>query len=80
MRVEVQQTVEMECPGAEPGARLCFQRAIYRYDDAAAETGYRFIWRRPNGRLQPARGQAIIPSARILRTLLRRAEEEGWFA
>ena len=44
------------------------------------ETGYRFIWRRPNGRLQPARGQAIIPSARILRALLLRAEEEGWFA
>ncbi len=80
MRVKVQHTVELECPGAEPGARLCFQSAIYRYDDATPETGYRFIWRRPNGRLQPARGQARIPSGDILRTLLRRAQEEGWFA
>ena len=40
---------------------LCFQYCEYLYDDNTFEKGYRFIWRRPNGNLQPARGQARIP-------------------
>jgi hypothetical protein len=44
------------------GWRLCLQWARYQYDDKSEpETGYRFIWRRPDGSLQPARGQARIP-------------------
>jgi hypothetical protein len=43
--------------------RLCFQWVTYRYEDGSpAQDGYRFIWRRPDGSLQPARGQARIPS------------------
>ena len=28
---------------------LCFQYCEYFYDDNTSETGYRFIWRKPNG-------------------------------
>jgi hypothetical protein len=58
---------------------LCFQWGTYRYEDGGAQTGYRFIWRRPNQNLQPARAQARIPSAAVLLELLQRATEAGWF-
>jgi hypothetical protein len=45
------------------GWRLCLQWGRYQYDDKTEpQAGYRFIWRRPDGSLQPARGQARIPS------------------
>lgn len=40
---------------------LCFQRCVWKYSDNSTEEGYRFIWKRPDGSLQPARGQARIP-------------------
>lgn len=58
--------------------RLCFQRVRYVYDDGSLEEGFRFIWRRPDGSLQGARGQARIPALRVARILMARAEEEGW--
>ena len=61
------------------GWRLCFQWGVYRYDDAAPESGYRFIWRKPDAHLEPARGQARIPSAATMLDLLRRASDAGWF-
>ena len=42
------------------------------------EYGYRFIWVRPDGALQPARGQARIPSFAQIRSLMETAEDEGW--
>jgi hypothetical protein len=42
------------------------------------EEGYRFIWRRPNGSLQAARGGARIPSIEVARQLMKRAEKAGW--
>jgi len=57
---------------------LCFQWCRYMYDDGNTEDGYRFIWRRPGGNLQGARGQARIPSIKVLRELVHRAETEGW--
>jgi hypothetical protein len=64
----------------ENGWQLCFQWVTYTHDDrSASETGYRFIWRRPDGSLQPARGQARIPSAADLFDLLRSATRDGWF-
>jgi len=62
---------------------LCFQFGIYEYepDDAnttPAESGYRFIWRRPNGQLQGARGQARLEPVWIT-MLLGKAAEEGWY-
>jgi hypothetical protein len=59
---------------------LCFQRCTYRYDDDSTEEGYRFIWRRPNGTLQAARGQARIPNAAALQRLLDAAKAEGWYS
>ena len=41
---------------------LCFQYCRYEYGDGTEDNGYRFIWRRPDGTLQGARGQARIPS------------------
>lgn len=41
---------------------LAFQYCEYCYDDGSSENGYRFIWITPEGHLQPARGQARIPS------------------
>lgn len=58
--------------------KLCLQRARYVYDNGDIEEGYRFIWRRPNGNLQGARGQARIPSLKIARILMAKAEEAGW--
>lgn len=57
---------------------LCFQECTYHYDDGSAENGYRFIWRRPDGSLQAARGQARIPDAQALYGLIDAAVEEGW--
>ena len=58
--------------------RLCFQWCRYIYANGNMEQGYRFIWRRPNGDLQAARGQARIPSIAVARELMQRAQEEGW--
>jgi hypothetical protein len=61
------------------GWRLCLQWARYQYDDKSEpQTGYRFIWRRPDGSLQPARGQARIPSLADAELLIRLAHELGW--
>jgi len=57
---------------------LCFQRCMYHYDDGSTEEGYRFIYRKENGNLQPARGQARIPDAKTLHLLIAAAERAGW--
>ena len=59
--------------------QLCFQKCHYYYAKGGDEEGYRFIWRRPNGTLQPARGQARIPSKQDLENLLNLAMQEGWY-
>lgn len=64
--------------GSEGEWRLCLQWCRYNWDDGKTEDGYRFIWRRPEGSLQPARGQARIPSIRLARELMDRAIAEGW--
>lgn len=60
------------------GRQLSFQWCRYLYDDGSMDYGYRFIWKDSNGRLQPARGQARIPSMRELTELTERARFEGW--
>jgi hypothetical protein len=68
----------------DPGNwQLCFQFGVYKYDpdqdtDVPEEAGYRFIWRRENGHLQGARGQArLMPN--WITILLGKAAEEGWY-
>jgi hypothetical protein len=66
--------------GSEGAWQLCFQWVTYTYDTGTpSERGYRFIWRRPDGSLQPARGQTRIPSAADLFELLQLATRDGWF-
>jgi hypothetical protein len=58
---------------------LCFQNVTYHYADGTTDDGYRFIWRRPDNTLQPARGQARIPNAAALDKLIKEAKSDGWF-
>jgi hypothetical protein len=65
----------------KPGEwNLCFQYCRYEYgdDDNTEENGYRFIWRKPDGSLQGARGQARIPSISDIQYLTGKALAEGW--
>ena len=57
---------------------LYLQWCRYFYDDGNMERGYRFIWRRPDGSLQPARGQARIVSLTDAERLIQMARNEGW--
>jgi hypothetical protein len=56
---------------------LCFQYCRYQFADHEQE-GYRFIWKTPQGRLQPARGQARIPSIAVALELIAQAMHSGW--
>jgi len=76
-RVEIHQEVKL--PGNK-GWHICFQEVTYHYyDEGWSEYGYRFIWRRPGGSLQPARGQARIPNRVTLERLLKKAKSAGWY-
>jgi hypothetical protein len=57
--------------------QLWFQWCRYELDDGT-QYGYRFIWRRPGGALQAARGQARIPSIEVGKALMDKAISEGW--
>jgi hypothetical protein len=58
--------------------KLCFQYCLYDYGDGQKDWGYRFIWRRPDGSLQGARGQARLPSLKDIQELIENAIREGW--
>lgn len=63
----------------DDGWVLCLQWVRYVHPSPEAEElGYRFIWRRPNGSLQAARGQARIGSLADVELLMRMARDEGW--
>lgn len=71
--------IKNEVTNGEIGCwRLCFQYGIYQYEENEVENGYRFIWRKPDGSLQPARGQARIPSTADIFELLALASKNGW--
>jgi len=79
MAVRVQVLNEVSDPNPPGDWRLCFQWC--RYIDLEQKEpyyGYRFIWRRPDGSLQAARGQARLMSIEHGRQLMARAEKEGW--
>ena len=57
--------------------QLWFQWCRYELDDGI-QFGYRFIWRRPDGALQAARGQARIPNIEAGKLLMDKAVAEGW--
>ena len=64
--------------GIEEGWHLCFQKCLYHLEEEV-RPGYRFIWRKPGGNLQAARGQARIPNAATLERLTSAAKNEGWY-
>lgn len=78
-----QVTIHQEVPPQMTAGEwtLCFQRVTYHYDDPNddPEDGYRFIWRRPDGSLQAARGQSRILSLRAMNDLIKQATEDGFF-
>jgi len=57
---------------------LWLQYCRYIYDNGTLEMGYRFINRRQDGSLQPARGQARLPSLAQAEALMAMARAEGW--
>lgn len=58
---------------------LSFQLVTYDYGEGQdPEPGYRFIWKRPGGALQAARGQARLPSYGEVLKLSAKAASEGW--
>ena len=69
---------ETSSSATENGYTLCFQYCAYHYSDGTEQKGYRFIWRRPDGSLQAARGQARIPSLSVLLELTSKALADGW--
>lgn len=79
MRVKVINETMTADPTDTNEWELCFQWCRYVYDNGSSENGYRFIWRYPtNGNLQPARGQARIPSIKLAKELMQNAIDEGW--
>ena len=66
--------------GLDDEWKLCFQYCSYEFGDAnhTVQNGYRFIWRKPDGSLQAARGQARIPSIAHIQYLTYKALSEGW--
>ena len=78
VRVTVLNEVKTDDPGGGDW-KLAFQWCRYvEVEEGNRYHGYRFIWYRPNGRLQAARGQARLHSLSLIRDLLERAESEGW--
>lgn len=75
-RVEVEKEVTKLIGNA--GWELCFQWCEYIFDNGNSEKGYRFIWKKPDGCLQAARGQARIPSVGVAMELISKAILEGW--
>ncbi len=60
---------------------LCFQWCLYDYEDGKPENndkGFRFIWKKPEGKLQAARGQARIPDIEAIIKLTEAAKKQGW--
>lgn len=76
-RVQIINEVQKDKPQPDHWI-LCLQWCRYLYDDGNMEQGFRFIWRRPNGSLQPARGQARITSLKDAEKLIEMARNKGW--
>lgn len=77
-RIHFKEENQVCASATEDGFKLCLQWVRYNYENGEVEEGYRFIWRYPNGNLQPARGQARIPSLALARELMDKAVAAGW--
>ncbi len=78
-KVEIIKEVATGDPSVTNNWELCFHWAKYKYDNGDSQHGYRFMWRHPtSGYLQPARGQARLPSLKMANSLIQKAIDEGW--
>lgn len=75
-RVVVQD--EIRGAKATSGWCLAFQKVRYVFEDGEVEDGYRFIWYRPDGSLQAARGQARIETIVQAAWFVDQAKQRGW--
>jgi len=62
----------------EAGGTVSKALHAFRVLFGESEHGYRFIWCRDDGSLQPARGQARIPSVAKIERLATAAQQAGW--
>lgn len=74
-RVTIIENVEKKF---ESGWTLCFQWCHYNYSNGSQQRGYRFIWKRKDGTLQAARGQARLPNMELIMELVEKAKKAGW--
>jgi hypothetical protein len=80
-RVHVINETTLDTEAGSDAWTLWFQWCRYLFDGGGMQQGYRFIWKRPQsdgGSLQAARGQARIPSVRIINELVAKAQTLGW--
>ena len=76
VRVKVEHEVRTFDPLSPDGWQLAFQWCRYvNREDGSLAHGYRFIWVRHG---KPARSQARLPSIKLIRELIAKAEAEGW--
>ncbi|GAA4770601.1 hypothetical protein GCM10023219_16570 [Stakelama sediminis] len=57
---------------------IWLQWCDYSENTDNSETGYRFIWKDPEGKMQPHRGQARIPNLYLADALISKARLQGW--
>ena len=74
-RFQVVNEITLDPPG---NWQLCLQWGRYVEDGGEIYEGHRFIYRRPNGSLQPARAQARILDLHTADALINAARAAGW--
>lgn len=75
MAENVQVVREVGSDWKAPGWRLWLQWCEYHYANSSHDQrGYRFVWKRPDGTIQPAR----LPSLAEIERLIAKAREAGW--
>lgn len=73
------QGIEIPGPVQDDQWSLHFQQATWYFTNNIQEHGYRFIWYKPDGTKQPARGQARIPNKDVVDYLYDLATQAGWW-
>lgn len=77
--IKVRNSVETKpfVNAGHPNVALAFEDCRYIYDNGTFDDGYRFIWK-IDGKRMAHRGQARLPSKKVIQELLDQAEKQGW--
>lgn len=62
------------------GSCLAFRKIRREYENGEIETGYTFVWIKPDGTISPRRGQVMLPDEKVIAELLLKAMAASWFA